>query len=310
MMPVERRWLARGARLIALAIIIGWSLANVIQRVGDWSLSDMDAYWNAAMRLRDGAPLYPPVADPSAVDIFKYAPWFAWVWMPLTFLPRPIISVAWSAVLVVASGAAISPLLRVRNLTALAAAALLGSILLWSAASGNVQPLLVASLALGVERRSGPVWIGLAASLKIFPIFYALVYLARRMWGRFIVASAIGAVLWAPALLYDLTDYQRGFGDSPNPFLATSTGVYAGVAVVAIIATMLAARTKFAWLAAASGLVALLPRVSLIDLSYLAVGAGVSRRNQSAVGAANGRPGHMTNGPIPTEPGADMVRAT
>ena len=270
--------LFRAARLIALAIVIGWSLANAIQRIGAWSLSDMDAYWNAAMRLREGAPLYPPVIDPAAVDIYKYAPWFAWLWVPLTFLPKVVVGVAWSAVLVAASAVAIAPILRRASLTAVAVATLLGTILLWSAASGNVQPLLVAVLVHGVERRSGPLWIGLAASLKVFPVFYALVYLGRRMWFRFFATLLVAVVLWTPALFYDLTNYQGSVADSPNPLLATSTALYVGVVIVAVIATIGLARTRYAWLAAAAGFVAVLPRVSLIDLSQLAVGFAAQTR--------------------------------
>ena len=277
--------LFRAARLIALAIVIGWSLANAIQRIGAWSLSDMDAYWNAAMRLRESAPLYPPVIDPAAVDIYKYAPWFAWAWVPLTFLPKVLVGVAWSAVLVAASAIAIGPILKRASLTGVAVAALLGTILLWSAASGNVQPLLVAVLVHGVERRSGPVWIGLAASLKVFPLLYALVYLGRRMWSRFFATLAVAAVLWAPALLYDLTNYQGGFGDSPNPLLATSTALYVGVVIVALIATIGLARTRFAWLGAAASLIASLPRVSLIDLSHVTIGfAAESRKEERSRG--------------------------
>jgi hypothetical protein len=263
----------RGARLLAVAIVIGWSVANVIQRLGAWSLSDMDAYWNAATRLRESLPLYPPVTDPAAVDIYKYAPWFAWVWVPLTFLPKALIGVLWSVVLVGASVASIAPLLSRPNLTRMALATLLGSLLLWSASSGNVQPLLVTTLVHGVARRSGPLWIGLAASLKVLPIFYALVYLGRGAWIRAAVAVGVAAVLWAPALLYDLSSFQGGVADSPNPALAVSPVLYVGVVIAAVAATLVAARTRYAWLAAAGGLFAILPRVSLIDLSHLAVGA-------------------------------------
>ena len=266
-------WPMRTARILALAIIIGWSLANVIQRLGDWSLSDMDAYWNAAMRLRHGGALYPPVVDPAAVDIYKYAPWFAWAWIPLTLLPKAIVGALWSATLVGASGIAVLPILARPTLTRLAVAAFFGSLLLWSAASGNVQPLLVAVLVHTVTRRSGPLWIGVAASLKVFPLVYALVYLGRREWRRFAIAVAVAALLWLPALLYDLADYPAGFGDSPSPLLATSPVLYAVGAIGAVVATLTLARTKFAWLAASAGLFALLPRVSLIDLSLLLVGA-------------------------------------
>jgi hypothetical protein len=274
----------RGARLLAIAIVIGWSVANIIQRVGAWSLSDMDAYWNAAMRLREGGQLYPAVADPSSVDIYKYAPWFAWLWIPLTLLPKTVVGIGWSVVLLGASLAAIAPLLSNVSLTRIALATLLGSLLLWSAASGNVQPLLVATLVHGIARRSGPVWIGLAASLKVFPLFYALVYVGRGAWAKAALAIVVTAVLWAPALLYDLTNFQVGVADSPNPALAISPLLYAAVAAMALAGVLSAARTKYAWLAGAAGLFAVLPRVSLIDLTHLAVGAGVSSRDVDTTG--------------------------
>lgn len=265
--------LARIARLVAVAIVIGWSVANVIQRAGDWSLSDMDAYWNAAMRLREGDLLYPPVPDPAAVDIYKYAPWFAWLWVPFTFVPKVVVGVAWSAILVASSIVATVPLLRHRTLTGVAAASLIGSVLIWSAASGNVQPLLVAALVWAVERRSGPLWIGAAASLKIFPLIYAVVYVGRRQYGRAFAAAAVAGMLWLPILLYDLRAYQGGFADSPSPFLAIHPVVFAALALAAAVFALRAARTRYAWLAAAVAVFVSLPRVSLIDLSHMAVGA-------------------------------------
>ena len=274
--------LARIARLVAVAIVIGWSVANVIQRAGDWSLSDMDAYWNAAMRLREGELLYPPVPDPAAVDIYKYAPWFAWLWVPLTFLPKVVVGVAWSAILVASSTVATVPLLRHRTLTGVAAASLIGSVLIWSAASGNVQPLLVAALVWGVERRSGPLWIGAAASLKIFPLLYAAVYVGRRQFGRAVAAAAVAGILWLPILLYDLGAYQGGFADSPSPALAIHPVLFGAITLAAVLITLRAATTRYAWLAAAVAVFLSLPRVSLIDLSHL--GVGTVRPDPDAMG--------------------------
>ena len=274
--------LARIARLVAVAIVIGWSVANVVQRAGDWSLSDMDAYWNAAMRLRDGELLYPPVPDPAAVDIYKYAPWFAWLWVPLTFLPKVVVGVAWSAILVASSIVATIPLLRHRTLTGVAAASLMGSVLIWSAASGNVQPLLVAALVWGVERRSGPLWIGAAASLKIFPLMYAAVYVGRRQFGRAVAAAAVAGILWLPILLYDLGAYQGGFADSPSPALAIHPVLFGAIALAAVLIALRAATTRYAWLAAAVAVFLSLPSVSLIDLSHL--GVGTVRPDPDAMG--------------------------
>jgi hypothetical protein len=271
---VTASWsIVRVARLVALSIVIGWSIANAIQRIGDWSLSDMDAYWNAALRLRQGWPLYPAVANSGAADVFRYAPWFAWAWVPLTFLPKMAVAIGWSALLVAATAASIRPILARPTLTTTGASLLLGSILLWSAASGNVQPLIVAALVRTVEKRSGPVWIGIASSLKIFPLGFALVYAGRRQWRRLLLAVGIAILLWLPSLAYDLGEYQRGFLDSPNPLLLTSPLMYGGVLAAATIITLAVAHTRFSWIAAAITVVAAIPRVSLIELTYLAVGA-------------------------------------
>jgi hypothetical protein len=267
------RSVIRAARLIALAIVIGWSLANVIQRVGDWTLSDMNAYWNAAMRLRDGAPLYPPLSDPGAADVYRYSPWFAWAWVPITYLPHAVVSIAWSVMLASASLVTAGLIARRGSLTAIALGSLIGSLLLWSAASGNVQPLLVSLMAWGVERRSGPVWIGLATSLKIFPMLYALVYVGRREWSRAAIALLIGAGLFAWTLAYDLSNYPRSVSDSPNPLLGMGPVAYGAVILGGAALTLLYARKRFGWLAAAMTVFIAIPRASLIDLSHAAVGA-------------------------------------
>jgi hypothetical protein len=291
-------WGIRAARLIVLAIVIGWSLANVIQRVGDWSLTDMDAYWNAAVRLREGAPLYPPLTDAGAADVYRYSPWFAWAWLPLTYLPHALVSIAWSALLAAASVVTAGLIARRGSLTAIALGALIGSLMLWSTASGNVQPLLVALLAWGVERRSGPAWIGLAASLKIFPVLYALVYVGRREWSRAALAALVGGGLFAWTLAYDLSNYPRSVTDSPNPLLVISPVAYGAVILGGAAVTLVCARTRFGWLAAAVTVFLAAPRASLIDLSH------------AAVGATNGDVGHMTKGRVQAEEPTDMVRAT
>ncbi len=62
-------------------------------------------------------------------------------------------------------------------------------ILIGISAGGNVHALLIAALVLDVERRSGPAWIGVAASLKLFPLLFVLTYLGRRQWRRAAIAA-------------------------------------------------------------------------------------------------------------------------
>lgn len=266
----------RAARLLALAIVVGWSLTNAWYRVTDWSLSDMDAYWNAALRLREGALLYPPLTDSSAADVYRYAPWFAWVWVPVTYLPKGLVSIVWSAILATASVAALRPVMQ-RTGAAVAVAFLVGSLLLWAASVGNVQPLVIAALVHGISRRSGPIWVGIAASLKAVPILYVLLYAGRREWRRVFATLAVAAVLTLPLLLTPLQYYPAGPGDSPGPLLALSPVIFgASVALLAALTIRLASqRSHYARLMSAGTVLAALPRISILDLSHLVV--GVSR---------------------------------
>lgn len=270
---------ARLARLVVVAIVIGWSISNIAFHVAAWSLSDMDAYWNAAIRLREHQPLFPPLLDPSAADVYRYSPWFAAVWVPLTFVPKVLVGLVWSAVLLAATAVALWPLRR-GGLTAIAVAFLLGSFLIWGASVGNVQPLLVAVLVYGLERRSGPFWIAAAASLKAVPILYVFLYVGRRQWARAGAALLITLLLVAPFLLVDLTNYPAGSGDAPSPLLAISPAFYAAGlgALIAATVWLTARRSPYDRLAAATSVLVALPRITLLDLPQLLVGVGPRRR--------------------------------
>src|SRR5712691_11313406 len=136
----------RAAILVALAICIGFGLAFVIANVRSWQLEDANAYWNAAIRLRHGGQLYPAVADVNAPDVYRYAPWLAWLWIPLTYVPKNVVDVGWSVVLIAAVVAALIPVLRHPSPAAIGIAALLGGLLVKTASTGNVHVLLIAAL--------------------------------------------------------------------------------------------------------------------------------------------------------------------
>ena len=190
--------LGRLARLVAMAVVIGIGIFNLYQAVIGWSLSDASAYWQAGMRLREGQDLYPALASVDASDVYRYAPWFAWLAIPWTYLPVQVAGALWSLVLLGASALALYPLARARGWLLVA---LFGPILVGISAVGNAHPLIIAALVWGVERRGGPLAIAAAASLKIFPLLFALVFAGRRQWGRFAAAIGLTALLWAPALL-------------------------------------------------------------------------------------------------------------
>ena len=255
-------------RLVALAVVIGVGVVNLYWAVTAWTLSDSAAYWQAALRLRDGADLYPLLANVDASEVFRYAPWFAWLAVPFTFLPEQVAAVVWSVLLLAASGAALVPLVRRR---AWLAVAFFAPILIGISAVGNVQPLMIAPLVWGVERRSGPLWVALAASLKIFPILLAVVYAGRREWRRMGATLALTALLWAPALAYGLENYPVEAGQAAS--LIAVPVLWAAVVGAGTLVTLWLARGRFGWVAAATSVVLAVPRLFVYDVTYLLVGA-------------------------------------
>jgi hypothetical protein len=272
-------------RTIALAVIIGIGIFNLYQAVIGWTLSDAGAYWNAAMRLREGADLYPALASVDASEVYRYAPWFAWLAVPWTFLPVQLAGALWSAVLLAASALALWPLASAR---AWVLVAFFAPILVGISAVGNVQPLIVAALMHGIERRSGPVWVALAASLKLFPILFAVVWLGRRQVGRVGWAVVLAALLWLPApLFYDLSAYPTDAGQAASLF-----GVFPLYVVVVgalVGATIALSRSRFAWLSAGTAVAVALPRLFVYDVTFLmpgAIDAAVRSLRTDAPGAA------------------------
>jgi hypothetical protein len=258
---------ARLGRLVVVALIIAIGLFNLYQAVTNWTLSDAGAYWEAAMRLREGGELYPALSSVDASEVYRYAPWFAWLTVPVTFLPMAPAGALWSAVLLAASVWALVPLVRAR---AWLLVALFGPILVGISAVGNVHPLLIAVLVHGVERRSGPLAIALAASLKIFPLLLALVYAGRREWWRLAASVVLAAVLWAPALAHGLSAYATDPGQAA--FLYGIPLLYFPAVGLAVACTLMLARTRWAWLAAGSTVALSLPRFFVYDVTYLMLG--------------------------------------
>lgn len=265
-------WHVRASRLIILALCIGYGICNVVWSVTAWEIPDIGAYWNAALRLQEGQPLYPVVADINASDVYRYAPWFAFLWIPLTALPRSLVDGLWSVVLVASSIAVVVPALRTRNPAAIAFALLCGSFLMVIAARGNVQPLMVAALVYGVERRTGPLWIAACASLKATPILFVLVYVARGEWRKAAVTVALTAVLVLPMLAFGVENYTRNPGPSTSLYFI-SPALFAVVAAVSVVVAAYVAwrHPRYGWLAASVAVMLCLPRFFPYEATFLFV---------------------------------------
>ena len=214
--PPQLRQLQPVAILAVLLICATYALANLVMVTRDWEFDDVHAYVGAAQRLLDGGPLYVSAADPS--DLYLYAPWFAAVWIPLTSLPTDVMEIGWALVLLAAVVAAVLPLRH--SLAGVALALLLGGLLYRTAGWGNVQSLLVAALVYAVPTRAGPWVVGVAASMKPWPILAVAVYAWRREWKSVAIALGVAAVLWLPALWFGIASYPFG-SRAPNLYDVT-----------------------------------------------------------------------------------------
>ncbi|MEX0631009.1 MAG: glycosyltransferase family 87 protein [Chloroflexota bacterium] len=200
----------RGRRVVqAVALGFGIGMALISIRGGIF-WTDGQVYWLAAERLQSGEPLYPVTGDPEAA-YYKYAPWFAWAWVPLTYLPEPVVAIGWTLAMLSAWASPLPGVLRIgwrgRAVVFLAAPPLLVAAL-----GGNIQPAVVAALWAWLDRRWGPAAVGFSASLQVFPILFAVLYAARRQWWRAGVAIGLAAILWLPALAYGIADYPEVIG--------------------------------------------------------------------------------------------------
>jgi hypothetical protein len=260
-------WLLFGALVVLFSLMAYALLSYALSREFG---SDVAAYWGAAERIRAGQPLYVGGAA-NASDLYRYAPWFAYAWVPLTFLSRDFVTVAWVGLMLVAAIASTLPLVR-HGLAGTAAFALFAPLQIQGAIFGNVQPLLVLMLLWGVERRSGPLWIAVGASLKAVPLLLALVYAGRGEWGRAGLALLLTALLVVPALLFDLSSYSTDPGPGQMSLTAVALPLYVAVALVSAAAVLLGARSRYRWLLGALAMLATLPRVLTYETGFLLIG--------------------------------------
>lgn len=237
---------------------------------------DTDAYWLAAHRLREGLPLYVSLANDT--EIYRYAPWFALAWVPLTYLPQDVAYLIWRSILVVATVGAVAPLVRRATPAAVVISIIFGGVLLSSIVAGNVTPLLVGALVVGVRGRGGPIVVGLAASLKVFPILFVAGYLAERRWVDAGLAIVTAGLLWAGILAFDPATFTRiggaEFYVGGVSLFSVSALLWFPVAVVALmgVTRFMLQRSGWTWLAAAAAIPVAVPRVWLPDVAYVLVG--------------------------------------
>lgn len=264
---------SRLARSVVLAFVVAITVLNVIWAIQDWHLHDMDVYWTAGHQWRDVGNPYGITSATSHDSVYRYAPWFAALWVPLTFLPRFAVNVGWSALLIITSFTAVWPLLRASRRSAVPLAMLMWGILFGMAAIGNVHGLMIAWLVWGAERRSGPLWIALAASLKVVPILYVLIYVGRRQWDRAAASVVLAVVLIAPMLLFERPPLATEFGASNSLWNLAPWLWFAALPLSLAAAVLFAFRwNRLAWPAIGAISNVVLPRLFVYDITFLLPG--------------------------------------
>lgn len=262
----------RLVRLLTQAVALGWLGYVLASWFLVWNPADAGAYYDAAVRLRAGEDLYHAV-NPEAHEAYRYAPWFAFAWIPLSYMPRELVLHGWSLAMLACSAIAVWPIAKLGTPAAVSLAALLGSFLAETAMFGNAHPAVVALLSLTAGRRGAfPVAIGVAASIKLVPILFAAAWVGRRDWGPAIVALATAALLWIPVVLFDLADYVTSPGTGLLSIYAVSPWLwFVTAAASGVVAVVLAARrSRWAWIALAVAMFLGPPRIALSYIAFLA----------------------------------------
>ena len=258
------------ATVLAAVCAAAW-IAYSIWSSGGQLLRDTDAYWNAAQRIVQGQALY---GANEGADAFRYAPWFAVAWVPALPLPKTVAYSVWGVALGVAWAVSLWPLRKSPG-----AVFIVGALTFQGVWYGNVQSLMIAPLVYRFERPDGPIWVGIAASLKVAPILLALSYLGRRQWRRAFFATLVTAVLAAPILV--IGGYPAR-SDAMMSFFGVAPLLWAVVAVSACAAALLLARSKFSGFSAGLAAMAALPRFLFYDAGLLLVGLAASDRTSHA----------------------------
>lgn len=264
------------ARLAAFAIAVLGSVLLIGAGFTPDVQPDADAYWHAAQRLREGGPLY-LTAGPDETEIYRYAPWFAFAWLPLTYLSQDAAYLIWRGVLLLAAIAAVVPLLRRPSPAAITLSVLVFSLLVSNLPAGNVTTLMIGVLALGLPTRAGPYLLGAAASLKVFPILLVAGYLAERRWREAAIAVAVAAVLWAHVLVFGLSTYPTTTVSGESFYLGGVSLLaihpallFLGLAGLGLVgAWMVIHGSSWTWLLAAAAIPTVVPRVWLPDAAWV-----------------------------------------
>ena len=269
-MTAQRHLVEGIARRVVYAILLGLSVANLIWAFSDWRFYDLITYLDAArMWVETGNP-YTPTIRAEDWMLYRYGPWFAALFVPLLSLPREVVEIGYAAVVTVASVLAVVPVIRQYGRPAIPVGAFLGTMLFGIGAGGNIQPVMVAILAWSLATRVGPLGVAIAASMKLTPLLFVLVFAGQRQWGKVAVTLALTALLLGPTLLFELPAQATSAGPS-NSLIHVNVVLWAAVALGTVLfaawQSYRLAPTR--WIATCLAVVMVSPRLIGYDLTIL-----------------------------------------
>ena len=247
---------------------------NLILHVTTDPLADVRAYYDAAVRLNAGMPLYDQPADTNAAAFYRYPPLLAIAFRPLALLPYPLAAALWETALVACFAWTVWRL-GWRPPTWLALG-MLAMPVVWSLVVGQAQVLVTALLVVGA-----PWAVAFAAHLKLLPALVALYWVGRRDWRAVGWFGAWCAVLLVVQLALEpaATAVYLGFpnltqvGEVNNlSIYAVSPLLWAVLVVAAALVTVRLGPTRYGWAAAVALSVLATPRLLAYQLSTLLAG--------------------------------------
>jgi hypothetical protein len=245
--------LASALRPAMLAILVAYAAVVIAGAIALWTNADLEAYWQAALRLREGDALYRAWSGPLDSETYRYAPWFAAAWVPLTYLPHASVTVAWDGIILAAT--AFCAWRAARRSVPLAL--LFVPPLFVATSLGNVQALLIA----GLLWQPRPWMVGLASSLKVTPAVLA----AGWPWWRIGLVAVVAVALWLPALAFGVGTYPVGAGT----MIDVPLWLHLALGVASVVLAWRVPRYR-GWFAALA-VVLITPRFNFYDASYLLV---------------------------------------
>lgn len=247
------RWVAFSVAVLAALIFIGLGIRNAGRP------EDVYGYPLAAERLVAGESIY---ADPRPQDdrlTYRHAPWLAWLWVGLNRLPNPVL--LWQLASLAGALYVIVSLGRLGGHAGLILAAL-ALPLLGAVPHANVGILMTALL---VWRRADPWSVGIAASLKIYPLLLCIGYIAERRWRDLAIAVGLAGVLWLPALWSGIGEWVPVPPLASHPLLPISGAIALGASL-----WLAWRRSRWCWLAIGAALPLGVPHYVGIEYIWVA----------------------------------------